>query len=309
MKKVEPAASQSKPTVARKKASSSAQDQTDAINLTANLVVVPVSVTDALGHSVSDLRTEDFLLEEDGRPQQVIALGEPGETPLELALLFDVSGSVHARFQFQQQAALRFLNQVYKPNDAVSIFSIGLKPKLVQPRTTDREAAMRGLITIEPTKEVTAFLDAVAEAAQYVGSPARQAARRVLVVISDGEDTNSDHSTFDDVLRVLQQNDCLFYAINPSGPAIRLNKISVKGQRSLEMMAVETGGMAFLPDQPEDLHAVFRQIASELQAQYLLGYYPADVRTDGRFRHITVRVLSRSDLRVRARQGYYAVKS
>jgi len=191
-KKVEPVASQSKPTAAKKKASSSVQGQHDAINLTANLVVVPVSVTDALGHPVSDLKTEDFLLEEDGRPQQVIALGEPGETPLELALLFDVSGSVHARFHFQQQAALQFLNQVYKPDNAVSIFSIGLEPNLVQPRTTDREAAMRGLITIEPTKEVTAFLDAVAEAAQYVGRTASPTDRRVLVVISDGEDTNSD---------------------------------------------------------------------------------------------------------------------
>ena len=66
---------------------------------------------------------------------------------------------------------------------------------------------------------------------------------------------------------------------------------------------------AFLPDKLEDLDAVFRQITAELQAQYLLGYYSSDERTDGGYRRINVRVAKRSDLRVRARKGYYAPKA
>jgi len=74
-------------------------------------------------------------------------------------------------------------------------------------------------------------------------------------------------------------------------------------------LASGTGGAAFLPSKLEDLTAVFRQIAAELQAQYLLGYYSTDERRDGKFRRIAVRVPGRSDLRIRARQGYYAAKS
>jgi len=107
----------------------------------------------------------------------------------------------------------------------------------------------------------------------------------------------------------LQQADCLFYSINPSGPSIRLNIISSKAQEGLAMLASATGGAAFLPDGNEALDKVFRQIAAELQAQYLLGYYSPDERTDGAFRRISVRVPKRPNLRVRARQGYYAHKA
>jgi Ca-activated chloride channel family protein len=107
----------------------------------------------------------------------------------------------------------------------------------------------------------------------------------------------------------LQRADCLFYSINPSGPSIRLNKISIKGHDGMISLASTTGGAAFLPDGDAALDKVFRQIAAELQAQYLLGYYAPDERADGAFRRITVRVPKRPDLRVRARQGYYAPKA
>ena len=94
----------------------------------------------------------------------------------------------------------------------------------------------------------------------------------------------------------------------PSGSSIRLNKISLKAQEGLATLASATGGAAFLPDNAEDLDKVFRQITAELQAQYLLGYYSPDERADGGFRRITVRVPKRPDLRIRARQCYYAPK-
>ncbi len=164
-------------------------------------------------------------------------------------------------------------------------------------------------MAIAPTKEATAFFDSVVEAAYYLRNTAEPGTRRVLIVISDGEDNLSDNYRLDDALRELQRTDCLFYSINPSGPSIRLNKISMTGQEGMSALASVTGGAAFLPDKLEDLDAVFRQIAAELQAQYLLGYYSSDERADGGYRRITVRVSKRSDLRVRARQGYYAPKA
>src|SRR5262245_5454070 len=87
-------------------------DQNETIKINSSLVAVPVSVTDASGEPVRNLTADDFEVEEEGKSQQVVSLGEPGKTPVELALLFDVSGSVFERFQFQKQAASKFLKEV-----------------------------------------------------------------------------------------------------------------------------------------------------------------------------------------------------
>jgi Ca-activated chloride channel homolog len=286
-----------------------AQEQNETIKINSSLVAVPVSVTDASGEPVRNLVADDFQVEEEGKSQQVVALGEPGKTPVELALLFDVSGSVFERFQFQQQAASRFLKEVLKPNDAASIFTIGLRPNLVHPRVVGVDKAVAAAMAVSPTKEATAFFDTLVEAAQYLSKTAEPGSRRVMVVISDGEDTISDKYNLPDALKELQRADCLFYSINPSGPSIRLNKISIKGQDGMVSLASTTGGAAFLPDGDAALDKVFRQIAAELQAQYLLGYYSPDERADGGFRRISVRVPKRPELRIRARQGYYAPKA
>jgi Ca-activated chloride channel family protein len=271
--------------------------------------MVPVSASDAAGRPVRDLSPGDFVIEEEGRPQRIVALGEPGKAPIDIALLFDISGSIHGQFRFEQEAAVRFINEVLKPRDAVSIFSIGVTPRLVTARTTSAEEAVAGLTSIGAAKEPTAFFDSLVEAAVYLGKNADGGSRRVLVVISDGEENHSKRNSLSEALRELQKNDCLFYSINPSGSAIALNTISMKGQSFMESMSSQTGGKAFVPEKLEDLHAVFRQIADELQAQYLFGYYSTDERADGGFRKITVRAPTRSDLRVRARQGYYAPKA
>jgi Ca-activated chloride channel family protein len=282
------------------------QDQDQPLRLTSRLVLVPVSASDASGKPVRDLTAEDFVIEEEGRRQTIASLGEPGKVPIEIALLFDVSGSVHGQFAFEQQAAVRFIKQVLKPADALSVFSIGTTPKIIKTRTTSGEEATTGLMSIAPVKEPTAFFDTVVEAALYLGKTSDPGSRRVLVVISDGEENYSEHYKLNDALRELQKNDCLFYSINPTGPSLSLNTISIRGQSVMEAMSSATGGKAFVPEKIGDLEAVFRQIAEELQAQYLLGYYSTDERADGGFRQIKVQVPKRRDLRVRARQGYYA---
>jgi Ca-activated chloride channel family protein len=285
------------------------EEPDEVLRIESKLVAVPVSVTDAKGEPIRGLKPEDFTLEEEGRLQQLVALGDPGQTPVELSLVFDVSGSVYERFKFQQDAAARFLKQVVKPKDAVSIFAIGLYSKMMMGRTNDLNSALGGLLSMTPTKEGTAFFDTVGDAAKYIGKTAEPGTRHVIVVISDGEDNNSDRYRLREVSQELQRSDCLFYSINPSGPSIWLNKVSVKGHQGMTSLAQQTGGAVFLPEKFEDLDAVFRQIAAELQAQYLLGYYSTDERADGGFRKIAVNVPKRPELRVRARQGYYAPKA
>lgn len=284
------------------------EPEAEPIRINSSLVAVPVSVTDSYGNPIRDLKAEDFEMMEDGVVQQIQTLGEPGKTPIELSLLFDVSRSIRNRFDFEREAAGRFLQVVMKPGDAVSVYAIGTGPKLAIERTTDVLAAVNGTSSIQPTDESTAFFDTVVKAARYLGDHAMPGSRRVLVVLSDGEDTNSERFRLGDAQRELQRGDCLFYAINPSGPSIRLNKISTRGHEGMVRLAGDTGGLAFLPDKIEDLTQVFNQIAAELQAQYLLGYYSTNEANDGKFRKITVRLTKHSELRIRARQGYYAPK-
>jgi Ca-activated chloride channel homolog len=286
-----------------------AQDIGETIKIDSSLVEVPVSVTDAAGRPVRNLTARDFQLEENGRLQQIVSLGDPGEARVEIALLFDITASVYDLFNFERQAALRFLQEALKPRDAVSIFTIGIRPRLIRSRAIGVDKAIRAAMAIEPTKEPTAFFDAVAEAARYLDKTAAPGAKRVVVVISDGEDMLSAKHTVGDALKELQRSDCLFYSINPSGPSIRLNKISLRAQNDLISLASATGGAAFLPEGVEDLDEAFGQIASDLRAQYLLGYYSTAERADGRFRRITVRMPRRPDLRLRSRQGYYASRT
>src|SRR5437867_6003172 len=281
-------------------------DQTAVIRVSSNLIAVTVSVTNGNGQPVTNLSIRDFTIEEDGKLQSIAQLGEPGETPVELALLFDISGSTRPRFEFEQEAASKFLREVIRPSDTVSIFTIGSDPKLVQERTVDVNAAVQELRQVQPTQGATAFYDTVVKAAQHVQKTAAPGTRRVLIVVSDGEDNYSDPNGISDALREIQRADCLFYSLNPSGTSIRLNKISLKGQEAMETLASQSGGAAFLPDKLGELTAIFARITNELRAQYLLGYYASEQRRDGKFRRITVRIPNRPDLRVRARQGYYS---
>ncbi|MEP7339875.1 MAG: VWA domain-containing protein [Acidobacteriota bacterium] len=284
------------------------EPEPETIRINSRLVTVPVSVTDANGVPVQNLTAEDFVLEEDGTKQQVQTLGEPGKTPIEMVLLFDVSRSIRNRFDFEREAAGRFLKEAIKPGDGISIFSIGTKPVLSVPRTNQAEKAVAGALSITPTDESTAFYDTVVKAAQHITDSSNPDTRRVMITLSDGEDTNSVRFKLGDALRELQRAECLFYSINPSGPSIYLNVISVKGQEGMFKLANETGGMAFLPNKIEDLPKVFAQITAELQAQYLLGYYSSNEAADGKFRRIVVKMPKRSELRIRARNGYFAPK-
>ena len=150
-------------------------------------------------------------------------------------------GACNSQFNFEQQAAVRFIKKdVLKPPMRLGGCSIGTTPKLVKPRTTNAEEAITGVTSITPVKAATALFDSVTEASKYLGKTADPGSRRVLIVISDGEENYSVHSKLSDAMRELQKNDCLFYSINPGGVSVALNnKISVKGQTFLDCVIAD----------------------------------------------------------------------
>src|SRR6267378_3975176 len=123
----------------------------EVVRVSSNLVMAPVSVTNAQGQPVLGLKTSDFRIEEDGHPQEIAQIGDPEQVPLDIALLIDVSGSVVARFAFEQQAAASFLQQVLKPEDRATVLAIDETPRMIQPLTTAQLAA-RKLMTVTPSK-------------------------------------------------------------------------------------------------------------------------------------------------------------
>jgi VWFA-related protein len=112
-----------------------------------------------------------------------------------------------------------------------------------------------------------------------------------------------------EVQQNVQKADATFYSVNPGGPSVRLNQISLRAQNSMEAMADATGGTAFVPDSDKDLEQVFRIVAAELRGQYLLQYYADSEAPVGSFRRIQVSVPVHQEYRIRARQGYYPKKA
>jgi len=186
----------------------------------------------------------------------------------------------------------------------------------------------------------TAFYDTVTAAAKYLAENAPKEHRRVILVISDGDDNFSmgirdaaiadyqnshgdgtvknpanmtrgeqrialndmHHKSQQDVQKNVQRADTVFYSINPSGESIRLNVISTRAENGMQAIADATGGTAFVPNTDQDLEKVFRQIAAELHAQYLLQYYSSDESPTGKFIPIKVTLTSQARYGVRARQ-------
>ncbi|HVS20505.1 MAG TPA: VWA domain-containing protein, partial [Pyrinomonadaceae bacterium] len=148
----------------------------EVVRISSNLVVVPVSVTDAKGQPVLGLKANEFHVEEDGRAQEIAQLGDPEQVPVDIALLLDVSASVDARFAFEQKAAADFLRQVMKTGDRATVFAIDETPRLVQPLTTAALASDK-LMTIAPAKGYTAFFDSVLAAEKYLEQSSSQGRR------------------------------------------------------------------------------------------------------------------------------------
>jgi Ca-activated chloride channel homolog len=314
----------------------------DVIRTTSNLVMVPVSVTDPQGQAVQGLKIADFRLVEEGKQQEITAIGDPEQVPLAIAILFDISSSVgqKAFFASQKNAAAAFVRQVMKPSDTATIFTISAEPKAIQPLAPAEKSAAT-ILAIPPAvaNVPTAFYDAVVAASRYLTEKAPSNYRRVIIVLSDGDDNFSEQTKAASVAearatltgtqappgtraalqqghqlavayvqKAVQQADAIFYSVNPGGPSIKLNQIAMRAERSMESIAESTGGAAFVPDSDQDLDRVFRQVAAELRGQYLLQYYGDSTASPGQFRKIQVAVPARGDVRVRARQGYYPKK-
>lgn len=289
----------------------------DAVSLTAELVVLDVTVVDRRNHVVPDLPKERFAVYEDGIRQE-IAFFSREDAPVSLGFVLDTSGSMRRKLAKVVAAAKSLLRQRH-PEDEYFLVEFKGEAELLEDFTRDVSLIQDALENLIASGQ-TALLDAIylsVEHAQKYGKHRRKA----IVVITDGEDRNS-YYTQDQVLERLRKSDVQVYAVGftegLSEVAIfrqtesrRLGRQEKKARKLLEEIARQSGGRAFFPESPDELDAIAAVIAQELRAQYAIGYYPSRPERDGSWRAVRVEVLpdkERGPLTARTRAGYYALR-
>ena len=262
------------------------------------------TVTDKKGRFVTDLTKNDFEVIENKKPQTIQQFTAESDLPLRLAVLVDTSNSIRDQFRFEQQAAVRFIQSVVRPReDRLMLVSFDSAAELVSDLTDDLKKLEEGVKGMRPGGG-TSLYDAIyfASKEKLMMDQPRDKFRRAMIVISDGEDTESRVSR-DQALEMAQKADVVIYAISTN---IKLD--DTDGDKVLKYLTEETGGQAFFPFQIEDLDQSFENIANELRHLYNIFYRPEPLKTDGLYHPVTVRTRARKDLIVRARKGYYAPK-
>lgn len=291
-------------------------DDYDIIKVDASLVPVPVSVLDSAGRAVTSLKLADFQLMVDGKPAEVGDVSR-SESPIRLAMLFDNSSSVLIARDFEKDAAVKFFRRIIRPDrDMAALFSLSDYTRLEQPLTRDVSMLTRAIDRFPEPKGATALLDGIIEVADYLRSAQ---GRRVLVIVSDGEDTYSDmNTTLDSVIKSLQVNDCQVYVVktkdfeNFKRTGVRGGNANIRAltaERRMIEIAAQTGGAVYSPIDEAELEAAFSQISAELSQQYILSYYPdPDPAKMGQFHEISVSVKGKPNVRLRTRKGYYEAR-
>jgi len=267
-----------------------------------DLVLVPVTITDPMNRLVTGLDKDNFQLFE-GNANQEIRTFSSEDAPVSLGVIFDSSGSMSSKMDRAKDAVIEFFKTA-NPQDEFFMITFSDEPEAVSDFTSSVDEIQNKLVFAVP-RHRTALLDAI-----YMGvSKMRQAkfAKKALLIISDGGDNHSRY-TENEIKSLVKEADVMIYAIGiydryASAAEERL------GPQLLSDITELTGGRAFTIDNPNDLGDVATKIGVELRNQYVLGYRPAKVVRDGKWRKIKVKLLPPKGLpplRVYARTGYYA---
>jgi len=263
---------------------------------------------------LTTLMLEDFALSINGSAAELSELSR-SETPIRLAMLFDNSSSVRVAREFEKKAAIKFFDRMIRPEkDLAALFSVATASRLEQVFTSDVGMLNRAIEGFPEPEGATALLDGIIKAADYLGEVR---GRRVMVIVSDGDDTYSD-STLEQALRSLQLANCQVYVVKTTdfenfvrtkSRAGNANIRQLAAERRMIEIAAQTGGRVYSPIDEKELDEAFRQISAELSQQYILSYYPdPKTETRGEFRQIALTVKNRTNVDVRTRKGYYVPK-
>lgn len=283
-----------------------AQNQTPTFEVGIEVINLNVSVTDGLGHYVTDLVEKDFAVYEDG-VRQDLSLFTHENLPISLSIMIDTSASMDEKLPVAQAAAIRFAKTL-RAQDQAQIVQFNDRATVLQDFTAEQpalESAIKRTRAAGPTAMYNALYIALKDLDKL--KKAGELRRRAVVLLTDGEDTASLVSD-DQVLELAKKTEVNIYSISirQNRPTDRERLAFSQAAHVLTALANETGGQVHFPQSLSELDAVYDRIAEELRTQYSIGYVSANKRKDGKWRRIVVRVPDRESIQVRHRLGYYA---
>lgn len=298
------------------------QTQADIPTIVANtnLVNVSFSVQTRHGEYVPGLTRADFRVYEDGHPEQIRFFSAEQQLPLTLGWLIDTSPSQQRLLEEEQVVSREFFQEVITQRDLAFVLGFDVDTHLLQDLTSSHsllDAAVEqahigggggGGSILNPgtfpagSTGATHLWDAIVDACQ--DRLAQQVGRKAIVVITDGDDQGSVH-TPRDAERALLDSNTVLYAVIAADPAF-YGDFGYSGAGALRHLADVAGGRSFNV-RPGKMEGAFAQIAAELRSQYTLAYRSDRPQMDGTFRRIKIQLASdRKNLRIRAREGYFA---
>lgn len=258
------------------------------VKIHVNLVNVLVSVLDEHNRPAPNLPVEGFQILEEGVPQKIDVFEPETQLPLDIALMIDASLSAHKEKASEQDAAIRFIQQVLRPDDRLSVFSFDEQVRQLPPYFSENVSDLQGAVRNIRDGAGTSIYDAV-----LLGSEALQKRkgerRRVIIMVTDAGETTS-RADFDSARRAALRAGILLYTI-VIRPVKNENGRNTAGEHALQTITETTGGAMFFPEAPQELPIIFDRIDNELRTQYRLAYYPNPRGPANTYRTIEVKVL------------------
>jgi len=293
-------------------------DPVDTVRIDTDLVNLSVSV---FGRNVAQatpaLRQKEFTVLENGAPQE-ISFFASAETPFDLVLLLDLSGSTADKLGLIRKSARRFVDAT-RPTDRVGVVTFSADVQVVSLPTLDHEALKKSIDGIEKPRGGTNFWDALRFALEHVLSKSRAEHRRnAVIVMTDGVDNalpdvfgEGSTTSFPELLEILHKSDAIVLPIylDTEKEAVRhgtpLSAYALARQELIEL-AAQSGNSIYRARKVKDLDGVYAQVVRDLGVVYSLGYRPANRARDGAWRSVAVQLAGHPELLVRAKAGYYA---
>jgi Ca-activated chloride channel family protein len=272
------------------------------IRVDVNLVLVPATVTDPMNRLVTGLERENFQIY-DNNVGQVIKSFSTEDAPVTIGIVFDLSGSMTSKFMRARKALSEFM-RTSNPQDEFFVVGFNDRPAVIVDYTSDVDDVEARMVMLKPENR-TALIDAVYLAVNKL----RQAKyeRKALLVISDGGDNRSRY-TEGELRRVVRESDVQIYSIGIFDMYAPTTEEQL-GPILLTDVCEMTGGRMFRVSDVGDMGDIAVRISAELRNEYVIGYRPSEVKQDGNWRKLKIRLVpppGLPQLTVHNRQGYYA---